>query len=291
MNIKIFGELFFENINSENQILDHIIVCIYDLLKKHILTLIKTGNEEINVYNDIKILIFQCVNKRYLQLQNPSNIIRNYICDCISILIISGITHNWNNCIEELIDNAKNGINNNPELIYICLRAIADCNIIMNFMKNDDNNEEDYWDDTLNFGEIKKYEIKEILMSKSKMILDFINKIYSIINKFEENLKDRIIKAIIDLIIFLGKLDLNILTNNDISKILMELINQIININSSKFDKKQISSRIGILKNVAELLSTSFLRSQNSRLYEIQPKLETFESPIDIILIYRRNKE
>ena len=161
MNIKIFGELFFENINSENQILDHIIVCIYDLLKKHILTLIKTGNEEINVYNDIKILIFQCVNKRYLQLQNPSNIIRNYICDCISILIISGITHNWNNCIEELIDNAKNGINNNPELIYICLRAIADCNIIMNFMKNDDNNEEDYWDDTLNFGEIKKYEIKK----------------------------------------------------------------------------------------------------------------------------------
>ena len=291
MNIKIFGELFFENINSENQILDHIIVCIYDLLKKHILTLIKTGNEEINVYNDIKILIFQCVNKRYLQLQNPSNIIRNYICDCISILIISGITHYWNNCIEELIDNAKNGINNNPELIYICLRAIADCNIIMNFMKNDDNNnnEEDYWDDTLNFGEIKKNEIKEILMSKSKMILDFINKIYSIINKFEENLKDRIIKAIIDLIIFLGKLDLNILTNNDISEILRELINQIININSSKFDKKQISSRIGILKNVAELLSTSFLRSQNSRLYEIQPKLETFESPIDCLKIINDN--
>ena len=126
-------------------------------IQKHILTLIKTDNDETNAYNDIKILIFQSVNKRYLQLQNPSNIIRNYICDCISILIISGITYNWNNCIEELIDNAKNGINNNPELIYICLRAIADCNIIiMNIIKNDNNNDEVYWDDTLNLGEIKK---------------------------------------------------------------------------------------------------------------------------------------
>ena len=33
MNIKIFGKLFFENIDSENQILDHIIICIYDLFK------------------------------------------------------------------------------------------------------------------------------------------------------------------------------------------------------------------------------------------------------------------
>ena len=83
-------------------------------IQKHILTLIKTDNDEINAYNDIKILIFQSVNKRYLQLQNH-------------------------------------------KLIYICLRAIADCNIIiMNIIKNDNNNDEVYWDDTLNLGEIKK---------------------------------------------------------------------------------------------------------------------------------------
>ena len=45
----------------------------------------------------------------------------------------------------------------NHKLIYICLRAIADCNIIiMNIIKNDNNNDEVYWDDTLNLGEIKK---------------------------------------------------------------------------------------------------------------------------------------
>ena len=41
---------------------------------------------------------------------------------------------------------------------------------------------------------IKKNEIKEILMSKQKMILYFINKIYSIINQFEVTLKNIIIK-------------------------------------------------------------------------------------------------
>ena len=44
----------------------------------------------------------------------------------------------------------------NPSLIYICLRAIADYNIIMNFMKNDNNYDKDFLDDTLNFGEMKK---------------------------------------------------------------------------------------------------------------------------------------
>ena len=43
-------------------------------------------------------------------------------------------------------------------------------------------------------GKLKKNEIKEILMSKQKMILYFINKIYSIINQFEVTLKNIIIK-------------------------------------------------------------------------------------------------
>ena len=154
MNIKIFGELFFENINSENQILDHIIVCIYDLLKKHILTLIKTGNEEINVYNDIKILIFQCVNKRYLQLQNPSNIIRNYICDCISILIISGITHNWNNCIEELIDKVEIYNSNSLPTIYED-KALED--LLKKLLKVNPN-ERITWEEYFDYPFFKQYE-------------------------------------------------------------------------------------------------------------------------------------
>ena len=48
MNIKTFGNLFF-NINSDNQILDHIIICIYDLLQKHIMTLIEMNEKNINI--------------------------------------------------------------------------------------------------------------------------------------------------------------------------------------------------------------------------------------------------
>ena len=132
MSIKIFGSLFFK-IKLNDQILDHIIICIYDLLAKHITTLASVEENQISIYNEIKSLIFQCVNKRYLSLENPTNIMKNFICDCISILIISGISHNWEKCIEELISDAQN---NTPELIYICLKSIADCDLIMNFMKN-----------------------------------------------------------------------------------------------------------------------------------------------------------
>ena len=105
--------------NPNDPLLDHIILCIYDLLKKHILTLISKSENNINIYRDIKSLIFQCVNTRYLELENPSNIMKNCICDCISILIISGITHTWENCIEELIQNVEICNNNKSELIYI----------------------------------------------------------------------------------------------------------------------------------------------------------------------------
>ena len=83
MSIQIFGSLFFK-INQNDQILDHIIICIYDLLAKHIKTLASVEENQISIYNDIKALIFQCVNKRYLSLENPTNIMKNFICDCIS---------------------------------------------------------------------------------------------------------------------------------------------------------------------------------------------------------------
>ena len=65
MNIKIFGNLFFKT-DSQMKLLDHIIICIYDLLQKHIMTLIKINENQTNIYNEIKSLIFQAVDKRYL---------------------------------------------------------------------------------------------------------------------------------------------------------------------------------------------------------------------------------
>ena len=104
--------------NPNDPLLDHIILCIFNLLQKHILTLISKCEKDISIYKDIKTLIFQCVNTRYLELDNPTNIMENTICDCISILIISGITHSWENCIEELIQNAEISNNNKQKLIY-----------------------------------------------------------------------------------------------------------------------------------------------------------------------------
>ena len=87
MNIKVFGELFFER-NQNDPLLDHIIICIFGLLKEHITTLVSTNKKNKNIYNEIKRLILECLKKRYLNLHNPTYIMRNYICDCVSILII-----------------------------------------------------------------------------------------------------------------------------------------------------------------------------------------------------------
>ena len=318
MNIKIFIELFFK-FDSQNLILDHIITCIYGLLKKHILTLIKENEKQENIYKDIKFLIFQCVNKRYLNLDNPSYTMKNKICDCISILIISGITHSWKSCIEDLIKEAENNNNKNKaELIYLCLRSIADCNSIINLKeednynngndkdnkdknndrndnenndgnsnnnsdnnkKNNKDNDENGWEDDLNFEIKQKIDIKEQLMSKGRIIFEFIYKVYININQFEKGLKNRIIEAIIDLIIFWTQFDLNILTNNDISTILIDLINHTIN---------EIQNNKEILKNVAELVNAAILSSQNCRLYEFYAKIEESDSPDEIIQTINNN--
>ena len=248
--------------NPNDPLLDHIILCIYDLLKKHILT-----------------LIFQCVNTRYLELDNPTNIMENTICDCISILIISGITHSWENCIEELIQNAEISNNNKQKLIYICLKAVADCGEIMNFIKeeeeddngrdnsnkNDNNDIEEFWDDKLNIEDKKKNEIKDKLMSKSGIIIDFINKVYIDINKFEKKLKARIIKTIVDLIIFWTQFNLNILKNNNLSNLIMDFIHQSIN--------QENPENILILKHIAELLNKAIGSSQDCRIYELYGKI------------------
>ena len=57
----------------------------------------KVDVERMNSEEGLKIItflriIFECVKKRYLDLKNPTNIMRKNICDCISILIITGIT-------------------------------------------------------------------------------------------------------------------------------------------------------------------------------------------------------
>ena len=255
--------------------MDHIIVCIYDLLKKHILTLISTNEEQVNIYNDIKSLIFQCVQKRYLYLENPSYIMKNYICDCISILIISGITFSWQNCVEDLIQDAENNKNKNPELIYICLRSIADCDSIMNFMKDANDNDDNYWDDSLNLQKQKKFEIKEKLMSKKEIIFKFIYKVYMDINICEKNFRIRIIKAIIDLIIFYNQLDANLFVNEkNMSSISMELINQSINMNISD----NIEENIQILKNISDLVSNCINNLQSRRLYEFYGKADETNS-------------
>ena len=286
MNIKIFGNLFF-NINSDNQILDHIIICIYGLLQKHIMTLIEMNENQINIYNDIKSLIFQCVDKRYLNLENPTYAMRNTICDCISILIISGITHSWENCIEDLISNAETfSKNGNNELIYICLRSIADCELIDNLLENDKS--DDGWYESPNSK--KKNEIIEKLKSKTEMIFNFINKIYENINLIEISLKFRIMKAIIDLIIFWSQFNINILTNNNISTIVMEFINQSININNGEqIETKQISLSIDIIKNVAELLNKSIQSSSNCLLYEFYSKIEECDAPKETLKLINEN--
>ena len=273
MNIKIFGQLFFER-DQYDSLLDHIIICIYGLLKKHIITLISTNINQQNIYNDIKYLILECLKKRYLNLGNPTYIMRNYICDCLSILIISGITCSWQTCIQDLINEAKSG---NHELIFIALRSIADCSIIMNFYEKESDDE--YWDDNLNINLQHKIEIKNKLMENSNLIFDFIGAVYCNINKLEKKLKNRIIKAIIDLISFWSQLNLNILTNNNIFIIIMDLINM----------TEEENDKIENLKSVAELISASILTSKNCRLYEFYERINENNTPREALESIQNN--
>ena len=262
MNIKIFGELLFEILERDpnNALLDHIIICIYGLLKKHIISLVSNYENKQNIYNDIKSLIFECVKKRYLGLENPTNIMRKNICDCISILIITGISSSWETCISDLINEAKNGI---PELTFIALRSIADCDLIMNFFNNE--NDDEYWDDKLEFQIQEKNKIKEKLIENTELIFNFIyNHVFLNINKFENNLKIRIIKSIIDLINFWTKLNLKVLTDRNVYRIMMDLINMIDDQNE----------KIENIKNVAELISKSIVSSKNCKLYEFYDKAD-----------------
>ena len=267
MNIKVFRELLIER-EQNDPLLDHIIICIYGLLKKHISTLVLANINQKGVYNDIKTLILEIVKNRYIKLENPSYIMRNYICDCISILIISGITSSWQTCIQDLINETNS---RNPELIFIALRAIADCDSIMNFYENE--NDDFYWDDNLQFQQQEKEEIKKRLIENQPLIFDFIGKIYSNINTFESKLKNRIIKSIIGLITFWTKLNLNILINHNLYINIMDLIDTI----EEKKDK------IENLKSMAELINISNLNSKNCKLYEFYEKLEGDTSPEQVL--------
>ena len=273
MNIKVFGELFFER-DQKDPLLDHIIICIYGLLKKHISTLVSTNIKQKDIYNDIKGLILECLKKRYLNLENPTYIMRNYICDCISILIISGITCSWTTVIQDLINEAKNG---NPELIFIAIRSIADCNSIMNFYEKE--SDDNYWDDNLHFREIEKKERKNKLTENSGIIFEFIGLIYSNIDKIEKKLKNRIIKSIIDLITFWTQLNLNILTDNKNFAIVMDLINM------TEGDKDKIEN----LKSVDELINASILSSHNCKIYEFYNRIDENLTPSEVLQSIENN--
>ena len=267
MNIKVFRELLIER-DQNDPLLDHIIICIYGLLKKHILTLVEANINQKGVYNDIKNLILEIVNNRYIKLDNPSYIMRNYICDCISILIISGITSSWTTCIQDLINETNSG---NPEMIFIVLRSIADCDSIMNFYENE--NDDFYWDDNLQFQQNEKKEIKKKLIENQPLIFDFIGKVYSNVDKFEKKLKNRIIKSIIGLITFWTKLNLNILINHNLYINIMDLIDTI----------EEEKDKIENLKSMAELINISNLNSKNCKLYEFYEKLEGDISPEQVL--------
>lgn len=179
--------------------------------------LIARNKKEQETYNVIKSLIFKCVKERYLNLKNPSYIMRKNICDCLSILILSGINYSWPSCITDLIKEAINGC---PELSFIVLRSLADIDLIINFQENND----DTWDDYLNFEQKEKSMIKNKLISHNETILEFIGLIYQNLNKFEQNLKNRIICSIIDLLKLWTQFRINILTTPDISKLIFNLI-------------------------------------------------------------------
>ena len=228
------------------------------MLKKHIMYFITQSINEINIFNEIKNFIFECVNKRYLNISNPTYIMRKNICDCISVLIIAGIGHAWPTCIEELIKEVSNG----PEFCFIVLRAIADLDLIINF-----NTSIDSWDDVLTSQENEKLLIREKLINHKEMVFNLVNKVINDLNSFEYNLKIRIISAIIDLIKCWTHFDLNLLTNPVINQKILSLI-----------DLTEGQNKINNINTFSEMLCQSMNNSKNSMLYLYYGKAEESSS-------------
>ena len=208
---------------ENDPLIQHVITCLYSILKLNFKTLLPSNPQHITIYQNVKTIIIKCLEK-YLTMKNPPKFITINIADCFSILILSGVFSNWTTCISDLIEESKR--KNILIIYYIVLRALADINILIYYRKKYEEDDEDGEDIKLTQPLLlidgERMKIKGELINNNKIVMKYIIDIYNIIKNINdnENLKKEFLYVILDTVGCWANFGINILKNNDIAQII-----------------------------------------------------------------------
>ena len=235
-------------IEEKNPLIDHVIISIFGLLKTHIKLLLSTNKKDEEIYNNVKILIIKCLKDKYLKMTNPSYTVRKTISDSLTLLILSGVFYHWPTCIEDLINES---MKENIEFCYIVLRALGSIDLLIHY--NRKNTKEEY-DDSIIISQKEKMQIKDKLVEKKELVVNFILNIYQNINNIQdENLKKIIIKQLFETTRCWTTFDLNLLKSKNVSGMIYSILN---------------SNFLENPENFSNMIIESINNSNNSKIYK-----------------------
>ncbi len=194
---------------------------LFSLLKKNINLLLSMIGKDSEIYNGVKNLILSCIKNKYLEMNNPSIIVRKNVSDSLTLIILSGIFHHWKTCIPDLINECyKKG---NLEYIYIILRALGTIDLLIHF--NREKAEEERYEDNIRISQKEKNQIKDKLIENKNIVISFLLNIYNNLNNISDNnFRGLIVSQLFDTTKCWINFELNLMKSENISRMIYSIM-------------------------------------------------------------------
>ena len=181
-----------------------------------------TNLKDSEIYRNVKNLIIDSIKNKYLKMNNPSNNVRKTISDSLTLIILSGIFYHWTTCINDLINECTT--QGNLEYIFIVLRALGSIDLLIHY--NNETTKEESYEDSIKISQKEKMQIKDKLIENKNIVIKFLLTIYNNINNFtNENLRKIMISQLFDTTKCWTNFELNLLKNENISKMIYSIMN------------------------------------------------------------------
>ena len=181
-----------------------------------------TNLKDSEIYRNVKNLIIDSIKNKYLKMNNPSNNVRKTISDSLTLIILSGIFCHWTTCINDLINECTT--QGNLEYIFIVLRALGSIDLLIHY--NNETTKEESYEDSIKISQKEKMQIKDKLIENKNIVIKFLLTIYNNINNFtNENLRKIMISQLFDTTKCWTNFELNLLKNENISKMIYSIMN------------------------------------------------------------------
>jgi hypothetical protein len=183
---------------------------------------LSTNLKDSEIYRNVKNLIIDSIKNKYLKMNNPSNNVRKTISDSLTLIILSGIFYHWTTCINDLINECTT--QGNLEYIFIVLRALGSIDLLIHY--NNETTKEESYEDSIKISQKEKMQIKDKLIENKNIVIKFLLTIYNNINNFtNENLRKIMISQLFDTTKCWTNFELNLLKNENISKMIYSIMN------------------------------------------------------------------